>query len=383
MTDFVVQPKKRIDSIDITRGLIMVIMALDHARDFFMPQQFDPTDLTKASTSLFLTRFITHFCAPTFVFLAGTGAFLSFSRGKTKGEAAKFLLSRGIWLVLLELTVIRFGWSLNIKFDFIFIQVIWALGISMIVLAGLIYLPRAVIAAFGLILIFGHNALDGVKAEQLQAPWGTVWSILHIQGIIQLTDYTKVFVLYPLIPWIGVMALGYVFGEIFKLDSSKRQPLLLTIGLSSLALFVLLRFFNIYGDPNAWTDQGVWHRTLLSFINVQKYPPSLDYLLVTLGVCNLLLAAFEYTSNRFTNIMVIFGRVPMFYYILHLYLLRLMAFIAYLVVTAGNKGEEPKEGAPLYFVYLMWLLGVFILYFPCRWYMKYKMTHKQWWLSYL
>ncbi|GAA4903140.1 DUF1624 domain-containing protein [Mucilaginibacter defluvii] len=383
MTDFVVQPKKRIDSIDIVRGLIMVIMALDHARDFFMPQQFDPTDLTKASTSLFLTRFITHFCAPTFVFLAGTGAFLSFSRGKTKGEAAKFLITRGLWLILLEFTIIRFGWALNIAFDFVFVQVIWALGVSMIVLAGLIYLPRGVIATFALIMIFGHNALDGIKIAQLPAPWGTMWGILHVQGIIQLTGYTKVFILYPLIPWIGVMALGYVFGTIFKLDAVKRRPLLVAIGLSSLALFVILRFLNVYGDPNQWTDQGVWHRTILSFINVQKYPPSLDYLLITLGVCNLLLAAFEYAENGFTKIIIVFGRVPMFYYILHLYLLRLMAFIAYLVVTSTGSGAKAQGGAPLYFVYLMWLLAIIILYFPCRWYMRYKMTHKQWWLSYL
>lgn len=383
MTDFVVQPKKRIDSIDIVRGLIMVIMALDHARDFFMPQQFDPTDLTKASTSLFLTRFITHFCAPTFVFLAGTGAFLSFSRGKTKGEAAKFLITRGLWLILLEFTIIRFGWALNIAFDFVFVQVIWALGVSMIVLAGLIYLPRGVIAAFALIMIFGHNALDGIKVSQLPAPWGTIWGILHVQGIIQLTGYTKAFILYPLIPWIGVMALGYVFGTIFKLDAGKRRPLLVAIGLSSLALFVILRFLNVYGDPNHWTDQGVWHRTILSFINVQKYPPSLDYLLITLGVCNLLLAAFEYAENGFTKIIIVFGRVPMFYYILHLYLLRLMAFIAYLVVTSNGSGAKAQGGAPLYFVYLMWLLAIIILYFPCRWYMRYKMTHKQWWLSYL
>ncbi|MBE9585414.1 DUF1624 domain-containing protein [Mucilaginibacter sp. JRF] len=383
MTDFVVKPKKRIDSIDITRGLIMVIMALDHTRDFFMPQQFDPTDLTRASTSLFLTRFITHFCAPTFVFLAGTSAFLFFSNGKTKGEAAKFLITRGLWLVFLEFTVIRFGWALNLNFDFVFVQVIWALGISMIALAGLIYLPRAAIAAIGLIMIFGHNALDGIKTDQMPAPWGTVWSFLHVQTIVQLTSYTKVFILYPLIPWIGVMAVGYVFGGLFKLDSAKRKPLLITIGLSSLALFVVLRLVNIYGDPNQWTDQGVWYRTILSFINVQKYPPSLDYLLITLGACNLLLAAFENAENGFTRIMVLFGRVPMFYYILHLYLLRLMAFIAYLIVKTANNGTPPKDGASLYFVYLMWALAIFILYFPCRWYMKYKMTHKQWWLSYL
>ncbi len=387
MTNFVVQPKKRIESIDIVRGLIMAIMALDHTRDFFMPQNFNPTDLTKASTALFLTRFVTHFCAPTFVFLAGTGAFLSFSRGKTKAEASRFLFTRGLWLILLELTIIQFGWAVNIDYHFIFVQVIWALGVSMVVLSGLIFLPRAVIAAFGLILIFGHNALDGIKPSSFAYPMNSIWTILHVQGIAKLGEHSQAFILYPLIPWIGVMALGYVFGGIFKMDAAKRQPILIGIGLSSWLLFIVLRYFNIYGDPDNWVDQGVWHRTVLSFVNVQKYPPSLDYLLITLGMCNLLLAAFEYASNWFTRIMLVFGRVPLFYYILHLYLLHLMGIITYLAVTghapSANTPGQASPSAPLYVVYLIWLAAVTLLYFPCRWYMKYKMTHKQWWLSYL
>ncbi|MEO6498273.1 MAG: heparan-alpha-glucosaminide N-acetyltransferase domain-containing protein, partial [Mucilaginibacter sp.] len=271
MTSFTVQPKQRIDSIDILRGLIMVIMALDHTRDFFMVEQFDPTDLSKASTGLFLTRFITHFCAPTFVFFSGTGAFLSFSRGKTKKEASVFLLTRGLWLILLELTVIGFGWSFELDYHFFFLQVIWALGVSMIALSVLIYLPVSLIAAIGLIMIFGHNMLDSVSPAEFSGGDKIFFQFLHIQGIVDFSKNLHVFVLYPLIPWIGVMATGYSFGTLFKLDKAKRTKIFLGIGVAAIVLFVIIRAINNYGDNRPWSDQGSLGRTILSFINVQKY----------------------------------------------------------------------------------------------------------------
>jgi uncharacterized membrane protein len=367
-------PKKRIDSIDILRGLVMAIMALDHTRDFFTVEHFDPTDLTRASTILFLTRFITHYCAATFVFLAGTGAFLSLTRGKTKAKASRFLLSRGLWLVVLELTVVLGGWGGGEPF----LQVIWAIGVSMIILAFLIYLPLPLIAAFGLLLIFGHDSLDHISMATFTSGEKTWWTFLHVQGQVHLFGHTNIFVMYPLIPWVGVMATGYSFGKLFTIDAAKRKKILITIGLSAIALFIVIRYFAIYGDPAVWTYQGNIHRTILSFINVSKYPPSLDYLLVTLGPGMLFLAWVEGKSNKFTNIFVVYGRVPLFYYILHLYTLNILAHIL------GAILQLPKgTGLSLGWVYVIWISVVFMLYFPCRWFMKYKREHKQWWLSYL
>ncbi|TSJ42983.1 DUF1624 domain-containing protein [Mucilaginibacter corticis] len=371
-------PKKRIDSIDILRGLVMAIMALDHTRDFFMSLPYEPTDLTRASTILFLTRFITHYCAATFVFLAGTGAFLSLKRGKTKGEAFRFLLSRGLWLIILEITVISVGWGAGE-----FLQVIWAIGISMMVLAFLIYLPVPLIAAFGLLLIFGHNLFDHVNTAGFTPAEKTEWTLLHVQGFVHLGPI-NFFVLYPLIPWIGVMAAGYSFGTLFTIDAAKRKKILTVLGLSAIALFIVIRYFAFYGDATTWTYQGNIHRTILSFINVTKYPPSLDYLLITLGPGMLFLAWVEGKSNKLTDIFVVYGRVPLFYYILHLYLIHLLNIIIGLIVPLPQGFFGPQNpGLSLGWVYVIWLSVVFILYFPCRWFMKYKREHKQWWLSYL
>jgi len=377
MTPVAVPAKKRIESIDVMRGIVMVVMALDHCRDFLTHLNYDPTDLSKASSILFLTRFVTHYCAATFVFLAGTSAYLSISRGKTKNEAAKFLLSRGLWLVFLELTIIRFGWIMDLDYHFIFLQVIWAIGISMIVLAALIYLPLSAIAAVGFILIFGHDLFDNISTATFSLASKDIWDILHVGGMVSFGNINVLF-FYPLIPWIGVMALGYCFGTLFKMDDPKRRKLLVTFGIGAIALFIAIRSFNFYGDPSNWTNQYSWYRDVLSFIDVSKYPPSLDYLLITLGPVMLMLAALENVHNRITSIFLVYGRVPLFYYILHLYLARLLSFLTFIVM-------DKKQGYsfPLGTVYIIWLLVVFILYFPCRWFMKYKQTHKQWWLSYL
>lgn len=371
MADIATPSKKRIDSIDILRGMVMVVMALDHTRDFFTFSNFDPTNLKVVSSALFLTRFITHYCAATFVFLAGTGAYLSLTRGKHKHDASRFLITRGLWLIVLELTVIHWAWGGGT-----FLQVIWAIGVSMIVLAFLIYLPKPVILLFGLLLIFGHNLFDKVDTTQFTNEGKTIWIFLHQQSPAHLWGDVNVFVLYPLIPWIGVMATGYCFGTLFTIDAAKRKKWLIILGCSAIVLFLIIRSFNFYGDPALWTEQYNLHRTILSFINVSKYPPSLDYLLITLGPGMLMLAYLENKSNKLTDIFVVFGRVPLFYYILHIYLIHLMA-----IITSTITGTDNNFSLPV--VYLFWIVAVTILYFPSRWFMKYKKEHKQWWLSYL
>lgn len=367
--------KKRIDAIDVSRGLVMVLMVLDHTRDFCGIDQFDATDLSRASTFAFITRFITHYCAACFVFLAGTGAYLSLSRGKTKAQAARFLLSRGLWLIFLEFTVIGFGFTFAPPFTFGFLQVIWVIGLSMILLAGLIYLPLPAIGAYAFILIAGHNLLDGLSIQ----PNNLLWQLLHTGGQAALPYGIKLYILYPLIPWTGVMAAGYCFGTIYRKDAHYRRKLLLFIGFAALALFVSLRSGNFYGDDRPWHAQQNWVRSVLSFINIEKYPPSLDYVLITLGPALIFLALIEPVHNRFTKIMVVFGRVPLFFYILHIYLVRLSSGVVYLYCEANHL----PFGLSLAGVYLVWLIVVFILYFPSRWFMKLRQRRNDWWLSYL
>ena len=370
-------PKTRIDSIDGVRGLVMVVMALDHARDFLTHLNYRPTDLTQASTALFLTRFVTHYCAPAFVFLAGTSAFLSISRGKPKGQAARFLLTRGLWLLLLEMTVIRFGWLLHVDYHFLHLQVIWVIAVSLLMLAGLIYLPRWAIALFGLVLVLGHNAFDNVSTADFPPTGKLIWSFLHVSGMVDMGT-VHIRVLYPLVPWVGVTALGYCLGAVYELDAARRKRLLIRLGISALLLFVFIRALNGYGDPVGWTSQPVWYRTILSFINVGKYPPSLDFLLVTLGPVMLLLAAVENRQDRISRLLLVYGRVPLFFYILHLYLLRVLSLLMY---TVFQRAEG--YSFPLPVVYGIWLTAVVFLYLPCRWFMNYKQTHRHWWLSYL
>ncbi|QKJ32767.1 DUF1624 domain-containing protein [Mucilaginibacter mali] len=383
------QQTARIHAIDILRGIIMVIMALDHVRDFFSNSPVDPLDLEKASTLLFFTRWITHFCAPAFVFLSGASAFLSLSKKKTKKEASLFLLSRGIWLLVLELTIIGFGWQFDIGFHTIFAQVIWAIGWSMIILSALIFLKPVYVGVFGLILIFGHNAYDYVKADS----WGEYkffWMFLHETNFYKINDYESIFLLYPLVPWVGVMAAGYAFGTLFKLEPAERRKAFISIGISSLILFIAFRGFNVYGDPIPWQKQATLWRDVLAIIKCQKYPPSLAYLLMTLGISILALVAFDKTDNKLSRFFTVFGRVPLFYYVLHIYLVHSAEiFVAKLEHLSAKDfqtvglGSLGPHGFGLVGVYLVWLAVIVILYFPCRWYMKYKQTHKQWWLSYL
>ncbi len=385
-------PTHRIASVDILRGIVMIVMALDHTRDFFTDFHYSPTDLQHATTAMFLTRWITHFCAPVFIFLSGTSVMLSFRKGKTKKEAAKFLLSRGLWLIILELTVIRFGWQFNIDYSLVFVQVIWAIGWSMIALAALIFLPLPAIAALGFAMVFGHNLLDGIKADSFGSE-AIFWNMAHEQGFVTIGN-TSVAVLYPLIPWIGVMALGYCFGKILLLPIARQYKIMHLIGAGAIALFIVLRYFNIYGEPTTWNEHAhtEWWRTILSFVNCTKYPPSLLYLLMTLGPAILVMPLLDNMFSRTTTAFSVFGRVPMFYYILHIYLIHAMALVTGLVfgfplsdfTTNGNLFNPASGwGFSLDVVYGFWVLAVMLLYYPCKWFMHIKMRYSNWWLSYI
>ncbi len=386
----------RIGSIDLLRGLIMVIMALDHVRDYFHADtfSFDPTDLGRTSVILFFTRWITHYCAPTFMFLSGVSAFLV-SRRKSRPELSGFLFKRGLWLVFLELTLIHFSWTFNIHMREVYLIVIWALGISMIVLAGLIWLPSKFILAFGLGLVAGHNLLDNIHVPGEGMP-AFLWAMVHEQHLFFFNGFV-VMAGYPLVPWIGVMALGYVAGSLYdpSFPAERRRKILTRLALGLILLFIVLRWSNVYGDPHPWSTQSSWVFTVLSFLKTSKYPPSLLYLLMTLGPSILFLAFTEKAGGWLVRILSVYGRVPMFYYILHIYLLHILAMLAAPLcghrssdmVLHGWIAMQPQlkgYGFPLGTVYLVWLAVVILLYPLCRWYDRYKREHKdQWWLSYL
>ena len=383
--------RERLDSIDLLRGLVMVVMALDHVRDYFSQSRFDPLDLSLTTVPLALTRLVTHFCAPVFVFLAGTGAYLSLTRGKSRRALSRFLLTRGLWLVLLELTVVRLAWEFNFDYSNAFVQVIWAIGWSMIALSALVYLPSRLAGALGVAMIFSHNLFDRVDPGDLGL-FGWTWQILHAGGPIAYAPGHVFFIAYPLIPWVGVMAAGFAFGEIFTLDRAKRGRILLSLGGGLVLLFVLLRGFNLYGDPLPWSVQGSLGMSLISFLNCQKYPPSLLYLSMTLGPAIASLALLEKWKGNGAGFFLVFGRVPMFYYILHLYLIHILAIstAALLGLDIGFLFSAPffrpfvsGWGFGLPGVYAFWAVTVFSLYPLCRWFAGVKQRRKDPWLSYL
>jgi uncharacterized membrane protein len=380
-----VTASKRIASVDILRGIVMIIMALDHTRDFFSGSHGDPLDIGHASTALFFTRWITHFCAPIFVFLSGTSAFLSMSSGKPKKETSLLLLKRGIWLIILELTLVRVGWTFNFEYHHLFVQVIWAIGWSMICLSALVYLPLPAIATIALIIIFGHNLLDGIPAAHF-GPEAWLWDVLHIQTDIPYGNKNDFNVFYPIIPWPGVMAIGYCFGSFLKKPEHLRNKYLYSTGIAAIVLFIVLRFINVYGDPHPWQVYSTTTNTVLSFIKCEKYPPSLLYLLMTIGPAITLMPLLEHMNNSAGKFFTVYGRVPMFYYILHLYVLHGMAILAGFIVQSYFPATSlalKNTGLPLQYVYLFWAIAIALLYYPCRWFMHIKATHKKWWLSYL
>ena len=383
----------RLESVDLLRGLIMVVMALDHTRDFFHGpsiQGINALDLSQTTAGIFLTRFITHYCAPTFAFLAGTGTFLAILRGKARRGLSGFLITRGLWLIFLELTILMwFGWMFAVDVHSYILATLWSLGWSMIVLAGLIHLPLWAIVTFGLTLVLGHNAFDAVKPEAWGA-WAPLWQVLHAGGKLTLAGNIQVRVFYPLIPWLGVMGLGYAFGAIYQWAPAVRQRWLLRLGSALIAGFVLLRWSNLYGNPTPWTAQKSAGFTLLSFLDVQKYPPSLCYLLVTLGPGLILLAVFERGTPKWLNPLLVFGRVPMFYYLLHIPLLHGLSVLMNYVRFGGGDfnaivgGVAPADaGVGLIWVYVIWLAVVCALYPACRWFADLKRRRRDLaWLTY-
>jgi uncharacterized membrane protein len=408
------QARQRIDSIDLLRGIVMVIMMLDHTRDFIHSGAllFDPLDLSKTTIWLFLTRWITHFCAPVFVFLAGTGAFLYGARGRSKRELSRFLITRGLWLIVLEVTVVRAAAFFNVDPRFLlFLQVIWVIGFSMVVLSVLIHLPLSAVAGFGALMIAAHNYFGRFPVKPWQGPqspvpsWGAkLWMLFHQPGIFPIGPRFPsplVFVLYPLIPWIGVMAVGYAFGSLYTKDDRLRQRWLLITGVVATWLFIFIRAIDKYGEPFIWSRQKNLAFTILSFVNTTKYPPSLDYLLMTLGPAIVLLAFFEPGRNAahsagsmLRNFFITFGRVPLFFYILQwltahtIAVLLHLAFgkpVRWLFQTPVDWFTNPPtgNGFNLIVVYLSWIAGVLLLYPLCKWFAGVKARRKDWWLSYL
>ena len=395
---------QRVNAVDLLRGVVMVIMLLDHTREFVHADalNFEPTNLTQTHTLLFFTRWITHFCAPVFVFLAGTGAFLQGVRGKSKAELSRFLVTRGLWLILLELTVVRALVWFNVDYHFAMqLQVIWVIGVGMVMLAGLIHLPLRLVAAISIAMIALHNTLDGLRVAPV-APGtvgpgggGFVWMVLHQPGIVFFTPTIHGLVLYPLIPWIGVLAAGYCFGAVYQWEPERRRRFLLKLGGGMLIGFVVLRAINLYGDPLRWSVQKNAMFTLLSFLNVLKYPPSLLFLLMTLGVAILALPWFERREQGWlSRIFITFGRVPLLFYVGQWISAHVLAIVAGLLAgqpigwqfTGFLERPSPNPGNlgfSLWVVYLCWLIGLALLYPLCRWFAEVKRRRKDWWLSYL
>lgn len=386
----------RIDSVDLLRGLVMIIMALDHTRDFVhsAAMVFPPEDLQRTTPAIFLTRWVTHFCAPVFMFCAGLGAHLQRERGATRGELARFLCTRGLWLIVLEITIVRMGFFFEVGFDPLLLLVFWALGLSMIALAGLVYLPDRAVLAISAALIALHNLFDGIRPDQL-GPFGWLWQILHVQGL--LTASPAIVVAYPLVPWIGVMGLGYVFGAIYRRTPAERRRRLVVLGLSLTAAFVAVRASGAYGDPRPWSVQPTAIFTALSFLNTTKYPPSLVFLLMTLGPALLFLAWTDGLRVRERNPLRVFGRVPLFYFVLHLPLIHAVAvgltwlrygaapFLFTPPPTLGTPRSvfPPDYGWDLWVVYAVWAGVVAVMYPICLGFMRLKDTRRDWWLRYL
>lgn len=380
----------RVVSVDLLRGLIMIVMALDHVRDYFSPFPWDPTDLSQASAALFLTRWITHYCAPIFVFLAGTSAYLYRRNSNcSRAQLQWFLVTRGLWLVLLEITLISFFWQFG--YHGMILQTLWSLGWSMVALALLLYLPTWAMLTVAFAMIVGHNLLDGIHPKDFGS-FAILWGIVHEFYFDQVAPDFFVAVGYPLVPWIGVMAAGYGFGRLLELERSRRDRLLITIGLGLIALFLVLRLTNLYGDARLWAPnpRGFLY-TALQVLNTTKYPPSLQYLLMTLGPALALIPLLERWRGALADRVAVFGRVPFFFYVLHLPLIHLAALIwtesAFGVSTLGDffhtevvPGYEPS----LLRVYLVWATAIVATYPLCAWYATYKRAHRDnRWLSYL
>jgi uncharacterized membrane protein len=375
----------RVHAIDILRGIVMVIMVIDHVRDYWSPTPFRPEDLTQASTALFFTRWITHFCAPVFVFLSGVSAYLSMKNRRSDVNPSVPLLKRGLWLIVMEIVVITFFFQFG--YSIIVLAVIWAIGWGMIFLAGLIWLPRWLQVSIVILLIAGHNFLGGVNPV---TPANFLIAMLHNSPFIVPAGGSIILVSYALIPWIAVMGAGYILGSWFNEETQVRNRKLRILGIVLLVLFVILRTTNIYGDPAPWTTQENVFRTFLSWINISKYPPSLLFLSLMLGIAILFIPLLDRMKGRVQKWLSTFGKVPFFFFLLHLPLISassivwaLLKFDAVVVMAFSSSNLPPGYTPSLLRLYVVWALVVLILYFPCRWYTNYKLTHRNWLTTYV
>lgn len=390
-------PRERVYSVDVLRGIVMILMALDHVRDFFhvtaMTQ--DPLDVETTHPLLYITRWITHFCAPVFVFLSGLSVQLMNGR-KTTAEISGFLMKRGLWLILVEITLVSFGLSFNPLMNVMILQVIWAIGVCFVILSLLVFLPWQAILGLGVLITCSHNLLDYIEAKPGFQP-GVLWQLTH-QTRYTFFEYLPghgFIVLYPFLPWLGIMFMGYGFGRFFQADvsASQRKRILVAAGMGMIVVFIVVRLLNGYGDPRPWASHPHWAATLGSFMNVQKYPPSLLYACATLGPALLLLAWMEGRKSPAMNVAKVYGSVPFFYYILHFYIIHLLCVVLFFVSGYGVNEivnpqvpflfRPPEFGYPLWIVYLIWTGVVTVLYPVCKRYAAYKKTHRQWWLRYL
>lgn len=377
----------RLPSIDILRGVAIVLMALDHVRDYVTDVRFPPEDLSQSSLALFATRWITHLCAPTFALMAGVGIGLLHQR-KPTAELSRYLLARGVWLLVLDLLITPIGWRLSLDLSPAFALVLWSLGWSMIVMALLVHLPYAALLALSLTIIAGHNLFDGVPPEAF-GPLAGLWHVLHVPGF---AIPGVLLVAYPLVPWFAVMCLGYLLARVYRWEPERRRRFLLWTGAAATALFLLLRALNGYGNPVPWSPQRTPWLTVASFLNVLKYPPSLDFLLMTLGPALLALALLERASGRSAGWLAVYGRVPLFFYVVHIFVAHAAGVVLALVqggelrripVTTDPASIPAWYGLPLPGVYLVWTLVVVALYYPCRRFARLKETRSDWWIHYL
>lgn len=396
-------PTGRVASIDLLRGIAMIVMGLDHIRDLLHAGAMValPTNLQSTTVLLFATRWITHFCAPVFALTAGLGVWFWWQRGRSRAELSRFLVTRGLWLMALEITVMQltyyFSWSPGTP---VLLLVLWSLGLSMVVLAGLAWLPCRLLGVLAVATILLHPLLDGITADRFGAAKG-LWNIIHQVGAFQVGS-TAVITPYPLVPWVAVVALGFSLGPVFQFGSDRRRYWLYAMGGMALAGFVMMRLINAYGDPAPWSRQDSALFTLLSFLNTTKYPASPAFLLMTLGPAFLLLAWLDRQSHRqngLSAVATVFGRVPLFYYILHFYLAHLIATALALITygraalgfvflpypSFGGRADAFPSGFgyDLWVTYLVWLAVLASTYPLCRWYSIVKSRRGNWWLSYL
>jgi uncharacterized membrane protein len=389
----VVAAGQRLAVIDVLRGLIIVIMVLDHVRDYTHLSGFalNPIDFNQSNPILYATRWITHLCAPTFIFLAGVSAWLQYVKRPDTPKLALFLLTRGIWLIGLEMTVIGLGWSFWVPMP-LFLAIMWAIGWTMIALAGLVFLPRQAVLAVGVIITVGHNLLDPINADQLGA-WGALWHFLFEANVFKWMGF-DVFLFYPVLPWVGVIALGYGLGDVFLAPDRNRK--LAMIGAGLLVAFLVLRGFNLYGDPRPWAVQAQPAWTVMDFLNLAKYPPSLLYVCATLGIILTVTPLLERLPAGVSAFFRTFGSVPLMAYLAHLYIMHTVAIIAHLVAGKSLTGQfnynfyavmkpEAMVGTdlPLWVTYVCWLITIALLYPVCHYWSALKNRRKDWWLSYL